>query len=337
MRLVPRRVARFSFSAPAALCSALLFAVGSAAAETLRLKDGTTLQGEVLSKDDSTVVFRSATLGDLRIPRSALLTAAFGPANRAAMTAGQSSAETLPADPNAESGGKPGRDPSDHALFFMPTAFTPPARSFMFRDFELLFLTFGFAPTASTTVTGGFLFPITSKVQLLTAGFKQKLWEGKGSAVAVTGNITNPVGEFMDDIGYLVNANLVAGFRAPNPLGASDGFGAHIALGYLGNQEIDEEYNSSNGEYSTRKRWSGKHTLGVGAEFRLTRNAKFIGEFLNTAPFGNDDDFDGGLLTLGFRLHGNRLSADIAGLRPILSDNPEGLFLWPLLVVSYRI
>lgn len=43
-------------------------------------------------------------------------------------------------------------DPSDQALFFMPTAFMPPKDSVAFRDFELLFLTLGVSPTSTTSI-----------------------------------------------------------------------------------------------------------------------------------------------------------------------------------------
>ena len=74
----------------------------------------------------------------------------------------------------------------------------------------------------------------------------------------------------------------------------------------------------------------------MGAEARLTPNAKVIGEYLSAVPFGADADIDGGLLTLGFRLHGDCLAADIAGTRPIPDSDMGSFFMWPMLVVSYR-
>lgn len=224
-------------------------------------------------------------------------------------------------------------DPSDQALFFLPTAFTPPKGSFTFRDFELLFLTLGFAPTGSTSLTGGFLFPVTSEVQLLTLGFKQGLWMDPGArtAVALTGSITKPFGEFAEDAGFLVNSNLVASHRLPiMGVAATDGAGIHAAVGYLGASSKKERSDGS-----SRTDWSDNFSLGAGAEARLTDHAKLMVEFLTAAPFDADNDIEGGLLTLGFRLHGERLAADIAGLRPTGEDMGD-LFLWPLLVVSYR-
>lgn len=268
--------------------------------ETLKLKDGTVLQGTLVSREDSLLIFRSGTLGELRVPVSAV------------------------APEPAKSGG----DPSDQALFFMPTAFTPARGSFMFRDFELLFLTFGYAPTASTTLTGGFLFPVSSEVQLGTFGFKQKIFDrpADGVAVALTGNVTKPLGEIGEELGLVVNSNLVAGLR--NGLA-----GLHAALGFLGAEVEDEYYDGTRPDTHWERSWS----LGMGAEIRLTPHSKLMAEYLSVAPFDPDQEIDGGLLTLGFRLHGARLSADIAGMRPLGSGENGGLIFLPLLVVSYRI
>ena len=65
---------------------------------------------------------------------------------------------------------------SDQALFFLPTAFLPPAGSFTFRDFELFFMTLGYSPSARTAISAGLLFPVSSEVQVLTTGIKQNLW-----------------------------------------------------------------------------------------------------------------------------------------------------------------
>src|SRR5688500_4060539 len=120
----------------------------------------------------------------------------------------------------------------------MPTAFTPPAGSFTFRDFELFFLTMGLAPTDATSLTVGFLFPISSEFQILTAGAKQRLWQSADSltAAALTANFSRPFGELGDDMSYFLNSNLVVGKRTGN------GYGFHAALGYLGARTFDSEW-----------------------------------------------------------------------------------------------
>src|SRR5690606_31186917 len=87
-------------------------------------------------------------------------------------------------------------DPIGHALVLMPTAFLPPQGTLVFRDFELLFLTLGWSPTASTSIVAGAMFPITSEFNALTAGGKQGLYLSRDGAtgLAVAGNITVPYG-----------------------------------------------------------------------------------------------------------------------------------------------
>jgi hypothetical protein len=67
----------------------------------------------------------------------------------------------------------------------------------------------------------------------------------------------------------------------------------------------------------------------------LTPSAKFMVEYLSAAPF-DPGESGVGLLTIGFRLHGTRLSADIAGFRPVVDEDLDGLLFYPLLNVGYR-
>lgn len=288
-------------------CAAL--AAAAAGAREIKLKDGTVLQGEILAREDSLVIIRGEAFGDIKV--------------RAALLVGED---------GAPAAATRGREPSDQALFFLPTAFTPPRGSFVFRDFELLFLTFGYSPTQSTSITGGFLFPVTTEAQLLTLGFKQQLWhDAAGStAVAVTGNWTKPVGELADDGMTFLNGNVVAGRRFS--LANGNEAGMHAALGYLGISETQTDFNGSEDT-----EWRDSFSYGFGLETTITPHVKLMGEYLSAAPFDPDNDFSTGFLTVGFRLHGSRLAADIAGIRPITDEDLGSFFLWPLLVVSYRI
>jgi hypothetical protein len=289
-------------NSPATLRFALTFlaAAASAPAADFRLDDGTVLKGEVVSLDDSVAVIRTTTLGEVRMRRARVVEGLPGsdPARAAASEA---------ASPEQ---GRRARDPAGYALFFMPTAFTPEAGTVTFRDFELFFLAFGFSPTNTTVFSGGFLFPISSSVQVLSFGAKQQLYSSGSSALAVTGNVTLPILEDTDDEEALYNANLVFSKRFGNTF-HSDAVGLHAMAGTL----------SSTGETLAM--------LGLGSEFRLTRNAKFLAEI-----YGPFEEFDSALLTLGFRLHAERLSADIGGVRPL---EAEGDFLFfPMLVINYR-
>jgi len=315
------------------------FSAGAALAGTVSLADGTVIQGDIVDRKDSLITIESKSLGRITLPakevtwigtsnggRSGLENKSENAsANAFANTSETGSTET--AEGSKPSDGSPIREPSDQALFFMPTAFTPPAKSFSFRDFELLFITMGYSPTDMTSISGGFLFPVSPDLQLLTAGIKQRLWEDPDgtTALAVTGNITKPLGDLSDDNSFFVNANLVAGKRNET------GSGIHAAIGYLGAKTLKDDIGGDK-TYD----WHGSFTYALGAEGRLTPHVKFIAEYLSAVPFGEGANIGGGLLTMGLRLHGDRLSADIAGTRPITDSDLGSFFMWPMLVVSYR-
>jgi hypothetical protein len=291
---------------------------GALAAE-IRLDDGSVVRGEIMERNDSTVVIVSEALGELRIPVRRVV-------------------DGLPAPIAAKDGRVTprDRDPSGQALFFLPTAFTPHQGAFTFRDFELLFLTLGYSPTDATSITLGALFPITSEFQLFTAGFKQQLVLSgdRTMAVALTGSFTKPVSDDVDGLDFLVNSNLVVSRRVPGGIFA-DAFGVHGALGYAGISYKEETYDYDCLCYDTERRWEDNLSFGGGAEARLTPNAKFMVEYLNAFPF-TPEESGIGVFTIGFRLHGTRLSADIAGFRPVTDEDMGDLFLYPLLNVGYR-
>jgi hypothetical protein len=318
----------------------LALAAMAAEAKSIRLGDGSVLQGEIVGRTDSTVVILSKSLGTVTVaarelagdgPAAARDTAYAGPYAERGSKAAPPGKSAYPAASNPPAAG-PMREPSDQALFFLPTAFTPPARAVTFRDFELFFLTLGYSPTDATSLTAGALFPISPEVQVLTAGLKRRLWHSRDgmSALALTGNITKPIGDFVDDSPLFMNSNLVFGNRNET------GSGIHAAVGYLAARQETEKYDSQSGTYRDVQDWNGGYTWGLGAEGRLTPHIKAIGEFVSAAPFGDPAEFDGGLLTLGLRLHGENLSADIAGTRPITDGDLGSFIFFPMLVVSYR-
>ena len=211
----------------------------------------------------------------------------------------------------------------------MPTAFTPSKGTVVFRDFELLFLTLGFSPTDWTSITVGAMFPVTSEFNLLTAGFKQQLIRGpeNKSALAITGNITFPTGSSNSDNFYYVNTNLIGSIR-PAPEA-----GFHFALGYAGVSAKDEVYNSANNTYTTERKFEGVKSYGLGGDFVLTPNVKFIAEIIGGGLLDKMDNLS--ILTVGFRLHGKKISADIAGIRPLNKDSGDLIF-WPLVTIGYH-
>jgi hypothetical protein len=301
------------------LVAGLFLLATAVKAADIRLDDGSVVRGEILERNDSLVVIVSEALGELRIPARRVV-------GGLPAIAAEKKGRITPRD----------RDPSGNALFFLPTAFTPHQGAMTFRDFELLFLTFGYAFTDATNITVGAMFPVTSEFQLFTAGFKQQLAvsEDRSTAVALTGSFTKPVSDDVEGLDFLVNSNLVVSRRFPGS-SFSDAFGFHGALGYAGVSYKEEDYDYDCFCYRSERRWEGNLSFGGGAEVRLTPNAKFMIEYLNALPFTPEEE-NIGILTIGFRLHGTRLSADIAGVRPIVDEDMDGLLFYPLLNVGYR-
>ncbi len=268
-------------------------------ARDIRLNDGTVLRGHVVGESDSTVVVQTEELGRVTIKRSRITML---PVRDTSVV----TARTPVVDP----------DPIGHALVLMPTAFLPAQGSVVFRDFELLFLTLGYSPTATTSVVAGAMFPISADFNALTFGVKQGLYQDARAtrALAVVGNITVPVGREINEAGFLWLANVVGSQRVTN------GFGIHGALGGVGVQGRGENKQSL--------------SLAAGFDLRVTSNMKLLGEVLRGGT-SLDPSSSLTLANIGIRLHGERLSADIAALRPLEGSLGDLLFI-PLINVGYR-
>lgn len=296
-------------------------------AEEIRLKDGTVLQGERvrLENNGHTQVIRTTTMGELWIPIDQIVKTVVTPtphvvsSPQTETTVSQAPAKT--SSPVAESNRlaeKEGVDPSGQTLVLMPTAFTPPAGTWSFKDFELLFLTLGYSPTSSTSVSVGAFFPINpSQFELFTFGIKQQLFAAPDgqSAVAVDADLITPTGENVDGDASIWTATLIGSLESQGMIGV------HGAIGMMGSFKSEADGNVL--------------TLALGTDFRLTPHAKFIAEYLR----GSVTNVDGSVsaINVGFRIHGERLSADICGVRPIVEDQDfDGLFLYPLINIGYR-
>jgi hypothetical protein len=339
-------------------------------AERIRLNDGTVLEGKRVRIEGDVLIFKTATLDEMRIPIDQI--AAVGvPASEAPKSAevetpvpvapapkivappvvpppsedspfAQSHAEQpapaplpLPVEatptpapaeqvapspmrPPVHSNSSARKDPDPHGqtLVLMPTAFTAPEGSWTFKDFELLFLTLSYAPTASTSVSFGALFPISTSVQLFTFGVKQQLFLAPDgtAAVAVDGNLILPSvdGENSESLWDL---SLIGSVKPTEEVGL------HASLGTTGLLSGDNTDNLV--------------TLALGMDARMTPNAKFIVEFYRTGlSVVGDENVD--FINIGFRLHGERLSVDICGTRPLVSGDTGDLLFYPVLNVGYR-
>jgi hypothetical protein len=275
----------------------LLLASPVVAYEVIRLKDGTVIRGEVISRTDSTVEIDSENLGRVKVKRKNILSS---PVNDTELLPEHRAAKIDP-------------DPIGHTLLLMPTAFTPPKGSIVFRDFELLFLTLGYSPTNSTSIVAGAMLPFTSEFNALTAGVKQGLYQKANGAVAVVGNITMPVSSSNNEANFIWLLNLVGSYRF------ADRVGVHVAAGGIGSHADIE---SAQG-----------FSYGIGTDIRLWPHIKLLGEVLHGGTTFNPGS-DGTLVNFGIRIHGERISADIGGVRPL--EDMGNLWFIPLLSVGYR-
>jgi hypothetical protein len=276
---------------------ALLLASPLAAYEVIRLKDGTVLRGEVVSRTDSTVEIDTENLGRVRVKKRNILSS---PVKDSEVVPPQKLARLDP-------------DPIGHTLLLMPTAFTPPKGSMVFRDFELLFLTFGYSPTHSTSVVAGGMLPFTKDFNALTFGVKQRIFQEANGAVALTGNVTVPLSSEIDEAGFIWLAGAVASYRFAKQIGV------HAAAGGIGAQGRGESVQGL--------------SFGVGGDARLTPNIKILAEVLHGGTTF-DPGSNGTLINFGIRIHGERLSADIGGIRPL--EDMGDLWFIPLVSVGYR-
>jgi hypothetical protein len=276
---------------------ALLLASPLAAYEVIRLKDGTVLRGEVVARTDSTVEIDTENLGRVKVKKRNILSSPV------------KDSEVMPPHKLA----RLDPDPIGHTLLLMPTAFTPPKGSIVFRDFELLFLTLGYSPTNSTSIVAGAMLPFTSEFNALTAGIKQGLYRKANGAVAVAGNITMPVSSSNNEANFIWLLNLVGSYRF------GDLVGMHVAAGGIGAHGQIESVQSV--------------SYGLGTDIRLGSHIKLLGEILHGGTTFNPGS-DGTLVNFGIRIHGERISADIGGVRPL--EDMGSLWFIPLLSVGYR-
>jgi hypothetical protein len=224
-----------------------LFCLPASAFEVIRLDDGTVIRGEVISRNDSIVEIESENMGRVKVKRRHIVSSPVKD------TEVRSARRVAGIDP----------DPIGHTLLFMPTAFTPPKGSVVFRDFELLFLTLGYSPTSSTSVVAGAMFPVTSEFNALTLGVKQGVYQKANGAVALAGNVTLPIGGDIDESGILWLLNAVASYRF------DDRLGVHMAAGGIGAQGRGENVQGI--------------SVGLGTDVRLGPHVKLLGEVLHGA------------------------------------------------------
>ena len=202
---------------------------------------------------------------------------------------------------------RPGRDPDVNTVFFTPTPETIGEGNRYFRNFLLFFLNAGFGVTDDLDISVGALFPISTELLSLSGGAKWRLLSRTEAPVgfALTANAT-----VIEDYAF--------GFAGGVVGAGDDERSLNVAVGRSFTEDGDDD---------------GLVFL-VGADVRLGDSTKFLIEWGNSSDAIEDDgDAFAGLVNLGIRWHGERISASLTGLRPLLDAGDTLLFL-PMTMVS---
>ncbi len=191
--------------------------------------------------------------------------------------------------------------PGGHELLVSPTAFTMPKGNSYFTDYELFFLNYTYAITSRTHVGAFILFPIASGFEkFFSLGIKQNYLQTAviSSAVWYTHN-------FESGVGFVGNAITLGNYRT--------NFTVNIgAVTDYKNYEI---------------------LLSAGGILGVTKHFKLLFEYMNSKTLIEDADFNG-LIGLGVRFQGSRLSFDVAGIRPFQEETGDFL-AFPYVKVTY--
>lgn len=160
----------------------LLVARGSLAQEPgaqieIQLRDGTILHGELIEKNDDSIVLEHRILGRLEIARADLL--------------------SLRDQEDAHSDWR--SDPDRNTVMLSPTPQTIGRGKRYFRNFELFILNFGIGVHERVDIVAGALFPVSNEFNMAALGTKLMLLDRNRHPVglAVAGNVAR-----LDDFNF---------------------------------------------------------------------------------------------------------------------------------------
>jgi hypothetical protein len=235
-------------------------------------------------------------------------------------------------------------DPNTN-LVFAPTAFTCPKGVFDFKDFELLFLTVSGSPTNSTILSTGFLFPVSSDIQIYSLAVKQQIYKSQSGkfATALMGQISKPAGNgSFSDLFYFWNTFGIVSwqpderFSLHSSIVLSGGHRREIIYGY-------GKYDPNTGYYrdSTKDIMYTHVNFMEGVEFAPAPHVKFMVEFFDNLGvlnemFSSDAKSNIYFLNFALRLYWPKIAVDIAGLRPVGNQDFGSLILIPFVNIAYR-
>jgi len=250
-------------------------------ADEILLKDGNLLVGRIVEQRPDVVVFESDSLGLIEIPWANI--------ERLARAADRSGVMV---------------DPDYNSLMFCPTPATLSKGDAYFRDFELFFLNFGYAPSDRFNLSFGTLFPISGDLVMISIGGKLMLLDRTEQPVglALVGSYT-----LLEEVSF-GSAGVVAGVGDKRS-----------SLNLSVNRAYDDD-----GDTET--------IFLLGADTQLTKRSKVFAEYLSSSSILDDDDFNG-FINLGVRLFGESHSLSLSGFRPLDTDSGS-LIAWPMLAYS---
>jgi hypothetical protein len=285
------------------------------------LRDSSVIKGTVFQSGDSLIIVDNKYVGKIEVRKEYLLDMhAKSPETRKVWDAS--------VDPNTN-------------LVFAPTAYVCPRGVFDFKDFELLFLTVSGSPTNTTILSAGFLFPISSDMQIYSFAVKQQLYQSQNGlfAAALMGQISKPIGNGpFSDISYFWNTFGVVSFRPDKMVSM------HSSILFSGGHRREIIY----GNYAPTNP-SGMDTNEInythvnfmeGLEFSPVSHIKVMVEFfdnlgvLDAMTSGGSGDVY--FLNFALRIFWPKIAVDIAALRPVGSQDFGSLILIPFVNIAYR-
>ena len=277
----------------------LLLAPRPAAADTVLLYDGTLIYGTIIHRDDDAIVIRNNTLGLLSLPKDSIVEFHIDTGEpREGTDLLEWTAETNSA------GGDAGKvyDRDCNSIMFCPTPATIPKGDKYFRNFELFILNIGYGVTDRMSISLGTFFPVSSEMMMASFGLKYESVNRERSPIGVAVAASQ---SFVRD-NNLTTANLIAG------IGDRD-----KSLNVSMNRAFNKDGDSG---------W----IFVAGGDCRISEGVKFLFEYCQSSVFlpsgdnedndndneDNDDDFDG-MVNVGVRWFGSKMSFSLTGFRPL--------------------
>lgn len=190
---------------------------------------------------------------------------------------------------------------ADQSLMVIPTAYTMPKGASTFTDYEIFIVQYAYGLTDRTHLSIGMPFPIVAEAfQYSALGVKQNYlkYDKLQCAATFTWMPKAEGGALSNIISYGTEKASVHGFIG-------------ISFDY-------EKINSGS-------------VLALGGIVDVSQRVALMSEVLTYSALLEEEA--NGLLTLGVRLKGNRMSWDLGGFRPLSGDSGD-LLLIPLLKLT---